>query len=78
MQIPCVSISKNGASQGGSAVENPPVNAEGVGSIPGSGRSSREANGSPLQCSCLENPVDGGTWQVTLHGVTESDITEMT
>ena len=31
------------------------------GSIPGSGRASGEGNGSPLQCSCLENPM-GGVW----------------
>ena len=33
-----------------------------TGSIPGSGRSSGEGNGNPLQYSCLENPVDGGAW----------------
>ena len=33
-----------------------------LGSIPGSGRSPREGNGSPLQYACLENPMDGGTW----------------
>ena len=33
-----------------------------LGSIPGSGRSSGEGNGNPLQYSCLENPTDGGTW----------------
>ena len=32
------------------------------GSIPGSGRSSGEGNGNPLQYSCLENPMDRGTW----------------
>ena len=32
------------------------------GSIPGSGRSSGEGNGTPLQYSCLENPVDKGAW----------------
>ena len=31
-------------------------------SIPGSGRSSGEGNGNPLQYSCLENPMDGGEW----------------
>ena len=46
------------------------------GSIPGSGRSSVEGNGNPLQYSCLENPMDRGVWQATVHGVTESDITE--
>ena len=33
-----------------------------LGSIPGSGRSPGEGNGNPLQFSCLENPMDGGTW----------------
>ena len=33
-----------------------------MGSIPGSGRSPGEGNGNPLQYSCLENPMDGGTW----------------
>ena len=45
-------------------------------SIPGLGRSPGEGNGNPLQHSCLENPVDRGTWQATVHGVTESDTTE--
>ena len=38
-------------------------------SIPGSGRSSREGNGNPLQYSCLKNPIDRGAWQATVHGV---------
>ena len=33
-----------------------------VGSIPGSGRSSGEGNGNPLQYYCLENPTDRGAW----------------
>ena len=32
------------------------------GSIPGSGRSPGKRNGNPLQYSCLENPMDGGSW----------------
>ena len=43
-----------------------------LGSIPGSGRSSGEGNGNPLQYSCLENPMDGGTWYATVHGVIKS------
>ena len=39
---------------------------------PGSGRSSGEGNGNPLQYSCLENPMDRGTWQATVHGVAKS------
>ena len=42
------------------------------GLIPGLGRSPGEGNGNPLQYSCLENPTDGGAWQVTVHGVTKS------
>ena len=44
-------------------------NAGDPGSIPGSGRSSGEGNDNPLQYSCLENPMDRGTWQATVHGV---------
>ena len=32
----------------------------------------QEGNGNPLQYSCLENPMDGGAWLATVHGVTES------
>ena len=39
---------------------------------PGSGRSSGEGNGNPLQYSCLENPMDGGAWWATVPGVTKS------
>ena len=42
------------------------------GSIHGSGRSAGEGNDNPLQYSCLENPMDGGAWQATVHGVTKS------
>ena len=41
------------------------------GSIPGMGRSA-VGNGNPLQYSCLENPMDRGAWQATIHGVTKS------
>jgi len=43
--------------------------AEDLGSIPGSGRSPGEGNGNPLQYSCLENYMDRGAWQATVHGV---------
>ena len=56
-------------------VKNPPANAgdaRDAGLIPGSGRSPRVGNRSPLQYSCLENPVDRGAWQAAVHGVAES------
>ena len=37
-----------------------------------------EGNGNPLQCSCLENPRDGGAWWAAIYGVAESDTTEVT
>ena len=57
---------------GGSVVKNLPVNAGDTGSIPGSERSHREGNGNPIQYSCLENPMDRGAWQGTVHEVTKS------
>ena len=57
---------------GGSEVKASAWNAGGPGSIPGSGRSPGEGNGNPLQYSCLENPMDRGAWQATVHGVTKS------
>ena len=42
------------------------------GSIPGLGRSPGEGNGNPLQYSCLENPMGGGTWQATVRGAAKS------
>ena len=47
-------------------------NAGDPGLIPALGRSLGEGNGYPLQYSCLENPMDRGTWQATVHGVTKS------
>ena len=37
-------------------------------------RTAGECNGTPLQCSCLENPMDGGAWWATVHGVAKSQI----
>ena len=43
-----------------------------AGSIPGLGRSRGAGNGNPLQYSCLENSMDGGAWQATVHGIAKS------
>ena len=40
--------------------------------ISGSGRSSGRGHGNPYQYSCLENPMDRGNWQATVHGITKS------
>ena len=74
----CVSFcctSNISASQVALVVKNPPANAgdiRDVGSIPESGRSAKEGKGNPLQYSCLENPMDRGTWQATVHRITKS------
>ena len=62
---------------GGSLEKNPPANAGDEGSIPGSGISPGEGNGNPLQYTCLENPMNGGTWLgYSPWGCKESDTTE--
>ena len=53
-------------------VKNPNANAGDEGSIPGSGGSTGEGNGNPLQYSCLENPKDRGAWWAMVLRVTKS------
>ena len=43
----------------------------------GLGRSPSEGNGNALQYFCLENPIDRGIWWTTVHGISESDMTEL-
>ena len=60
---------------GAKMVKNPPANAGdsgGEGLIPRSGRSPGVGNGNPLQYSCLENPMDRGTWWATVYGVAKN------
>ena len=56
----------------GAMVRNLPANAGDAGLIPGSERSPGLGNDYPLQHSCLENSMDRGDWQTTVHGVTKS------
>ena len=53
----------------GSVVKNPPANSEDLGSNPGFGKSPGRGNGNPLQCPCLENAMDRGTWQAPVLGL---------
>ena len=72
-----VYMCSNGAFQVALVVKNPPTNAGDVrdmGSIPASGRCPGEENGSLLQYSCLENPMDRGASQAPW-GCKESDTT---
>ena len=57
---------------GGSDGKETPCNARNPGSVPGLGRFPGGGNGNPLQYSCLENAMDRGAWQATVHGVTKS------
>ena len=69
-------LKKSGASQVVLVVKNLPADAGDTGDaglIPGSERSPGAGNDYPLQYSCLENPMDRGTWWVTVHGAAESD-----
>ena len=60
---------------GGSVIKNQSASAGDSGDpgwIPGSGKSPRGGNGTPLQYSCWENPMDRGAWWATVPGVAES------
>ena len=68
----CVNI---WTSQVALVVKNTPASAGDIrdaGSVPGLRRSPGEGNGNPLQYSCLENLMDRGAWQATVHGVAKS------
>ena len=57
---------------GGSEGKVSAYNAGDQGLILGLGRSPGEENGNPLQYSCMENLMDRGAWQATVHGVARS------
>jgi len=57
------------ASQVALVVKNPPPSVGDTSSVPGWGRSPGGGNGNSLQYSCWENPMDRGTWWVTVHEV---------
>ena len=57
---------------GGSDDKESACSAGDSGLIPRSGRSPEEGSGNPLHYSCLENPMDRGAWQATVHGVSKS------
>ena len=60
----------------GSVVKNLPANEGDTGSVAGLGRSSGEGNGNLFQYSCLENPMNRGTWWSAIHRVAkESNMT---
>ena len=66
------------APSGGSDGKESACNAGDLGSIPGLERSPGEGKGKPLQYACLENPIDGGAWQATVHGVVNSQTDRVT
>ena len=55
---------------GGSEIKAFACNAGDLGSVAGSGRSTGEGNGNPLQCSGFGNPMDRGAWRAEVHGIT--------
>ena len=63
---------KNNGNFDGLMVKNLPTMREDLGLSPGRGRCSGEGNGYPLQYSYLENSMDRGAWQATVHAVSES------
>ena len=70
-------MKRHWASQVALVVKNLPANAEDIrdsGSIPGSGRSPGGEHGNALQYSSLENPMDRGAWQATVHGVARNQM----
>ena len=57
---------------GGSDGKESACNTGHLSSVPRLGRSPGERYGNPLQCCCMENPMDSGAWRATVHGVAKS------
>ena len=74
--IVCVWVWVRGSFPDGLEVKNLPAGDSGL--IPWSGRSPGGGHGNPLWYSCLETPIDRGAWWATVHGVAESDMSEVT
>ena len=70
--IPFHSVCGSAGFPGGSEVKTSACNEGDLGSILGLGRSSGEGNGNPLQCSCLESPIDSRAWWAAIYGVAQS------
>ena len=63
MGFPCSSVGKESA-----------CNAGDLDLIPGLGKFPGEGNGTPLQYSCLENPMGGGAWWAAVRGVAQTEV----
>ena len=75
MLVLLMNYGPSGASHKALVVKNLPAKAAHSGDsnlIPESGRSPGGGHGTPLQYSCPENPMDGGAWRASIHGVAES------
>ena len=70
--ITILKYNNQGYFSGGSDGKESSCNVGDLSSIPGLGRPRGEGNGNRLQYSCLENSMDRGAWQATVHGVTKS------
>ena len=73
--VPVDRLQRESGFPGGSVGKESACNAGdagGMGLFPGWGRPPEGGHGNPLQCSCLENPIDRGAWRAAVHGVTKS------
>ena len=69
-----ITVKFRGGFPGSSVSKESACNSGDPGLISGSGKSPGKGNGNPIQYSCLENPIDRGAWQATVHGVARHDL----